>query len=299
MASLLIKKKYPIEDTLWTFLKKTRKNYQSPEFHRDKRIISAAYEAMDPDAPKINFEKNLSRIIEELPEKERKLIWQSLEENLKYNFKPRFDFQYTPALGGGRFFPKQGITSIEIPQNLEGTDVDYFIRLHEAYHLMIHIISNEQLKRTTRWKFWDVTQPIRKVYLEEMGAMAQEWYYFASMPQSQRIRLLQSLEDDPGIGDDFVLMIENALKEADSTPSQHVMRQHLNKRYDKKSIRYGKVIRRDMGVFMLFAGPVFAGLGWTVTCVPDPEKARSEGRSPPRFFCEQHPYSFENRNGDN
>lgn len=277
---------YPVESFLALQYRKRKAPSQLLNREDDLRAISLAYENLRPDAPKINFEITLEALMGDLMPREREIVWSHLN-NVYYS--PRKSLSNSSNFqDGGRFFAKKMKITIDLPSKYHGTDLDYFIRLHEAYHLIAKVVIDQRLSTKVQKSFFNIGQKIRRVYLEEMGAMAQEWYYFANMPLKEREAFKSMLIEDKDLNESFKSLVIDAIENADKSPQAHVYSQHLAKRYDPRSMKADYLIRRDMQVMTAAFLPAMGFLAWTFSCLKDTEKTK--GRRANQIFCDYHPF---------
>ena len=118
----------------------TRKHSMSKTYKKDREKIATAYSKFKNEAPKINFELHLKRLLDRIPPEESKKI-QDFMKNRYIVKKGNFD---------GTFDPKKWNIINTLPEKFIGTDVEYFMKMHEAYHLMNHILSTSKLQNTSK-----------------------------------------------------------------------------------------------------------------------------------------------------
>ncbi|HXH32674.1 MAG TPA: hypothetical protein VNJ01_17885 [Bacteriovoracaceae bacterium] len=220
-------------------LTKVRKDSSSAAYKKDVEEIAKMYKQNPDAAPLFNFQKNVERMLSDLPENEQKIIKQILKNRYSVNERNTVN---------GAFYPSNSGLSItvDIPKQFVGTEVEYFVKLHETHHLMNHLRTFETLKPSTLKKIEQIKNSVKSRYFDEAGAMAREWQYLNAIPPEVRARILREIESAPKLDSDAKDLLRRVLTTDSKTASGHILREHKGGRYAKKDFQ-SLVSRKNPG----------------------------------------------------
>lgn len=214
-----------------------RENFQKIRSSKNPYIeeINKAYHNYIGDAPKINYEKNLERLLEDLSDDEISYVREILEN--RYHFNKVDKYSEGKTFAGYLNFQEEYINII-LPEKFRGTDIEYFIKMHET----IHVINNALIKFRGKVKSKIFLQSLllhpKLSYYDEASAMAQEWHYISSIPEDTRKDIVKEILKTSEFSDSTKRFLTLSFLDSSKTPSGTVRRsqKELN-RYNREDIK--------------------------------------------------------------
>lgn len=204
---------------------KVRAHAKTEKYALDKETVRVAYSKNRLDAPIVNFETHLKSMIADLPPEQAKAVEDIVENS----------YEIIPSRDGairGTFLYRDKKIRIILPEELIGTDVEYFIKIHETYHVLNNISSMQGLSKTTKVILKKVKDKIKHRYLEEAGAMAQEWQYLNTIPSNVKIKILKEIEEHVSNKHDREFLTRIFTSNAQN-PAEHILAEQAAGRYSQ------------------------------------------------------------------
>lgn len=215
---------------------KARRASFTEKFEKDKADVAELYSQHKyKEAAKLNYERNMDRLLDEFPENERAAIKADLEK--RYELRDGEDIVATSIATADRSIDK---IIIQLHKKFHGTEIEYLFKTHESHHFLMNV---KRAKTGTPLTAGDLrtqkrVEDLTKLrYLSEAGAMSQEWQFLAHIPKRDREWLIRDLKKNSKFSDEEIKAFESILKSGDANNASGFVRQEAKRnRYDRKQM---------------------------------------------------------------
>lgn len=252
----------------------------------EKARIAEAYTKFRSSAPRINYETQLNRLFSNMSSQEINAVQDVLKN--KYTLTSKGDSRLLwSRFGGGYDVEKKEIITV-VPEIFKGTDVEYFIKTHETFHLANAITRSSKVGELSKKAMSKIMQDAKYRYLDEAGAMAQEWRYIDSIPKEIRTKIVAEIKSSKDLSKDNKTFLIRQFDSKAKTPSGHVLEEHKAGRYNKADfVQELKINKTEDAV--AYASTGAGGFILSAMHCYDLKQENSTESYFSKYVCENHP----------
>lgn len=174
-------------------------------------------------ATKLNFSNQIDEMLSFPAVNEKEELRKTLLNNFKRSEEDEMSYD-----------PQSRMITVSLPEELQGTDLDNFIRIHETRHALNAFLAGYDTVLKIEDGFHPSDAAIR--YIDETSAMIQEWSYLNSIPSKIKANIVLKIQSSSLPYERKKLFIRVFSSEATSS-WEYITDEHLANRYNKDSFR--------------------------------------------------------------